>query len=205
LADQVIVAGQISNHKRPYQTRSFILEYAAMKTIALCVAFLFSVYSACHSQDAISHERFRESQLFGEASGPGVGLSLNYQKLFWIANNGIGFSAGAGLCPFIDAAAITLPFGLNYVHGKKHAFELGIGSTPLIFTGEYSSDSEWMFYCLGGYRFFLNGNLIGRIFFSPFLAKEGSILASNLDVKGKFIPYGGISLGIVLHKKTRTQ
>ncbi|MGZ3924323.1 MAG: hypothetical protein ACXVBJ_11185 [Flavisolibacter sp.] len=177
-----------------------------MKTVVLFVASMFFIHGICRAQDATPYERSCQSQLFGEASGPGVGLSLNYEKLFWKANNGVGFSAGAGLCPFIDAAAITIPFGLNYVHGRKYAFELGAGSTPLVFTGAYSSDSEWMFYLLGGYRqLLLKGDVIGRIFFSPFLAKKGSILASNLDVKGGFIPYGGISLGLILKKKVKDE
>ena len=173
-----------------------------MKTAFLFFTVLIFHHSVSHAQETDAKARSQESQLFGEASGPGVGLSLNYEKLFWKGRNGIGFSAGTGLCPFIDAAAITVPFRLSYVHGKKHAFELGFGSTPLVFTGKYSSDSEWMVYFLGGYRrLLLNGDVVGRIFFSPFIAKEGSLLASNLGVNGKFIPYGGLSLGVLLKKK----
>jgi hypothetical protein len=178
-----------------------------MKTAVLfLILTLASLLSIAQTGNKQPQDRHTGSQLFGEAAGTGVGLSLNYERIYWRGNNGLGFSAGAGLCPFIDAAALTLPFGLNYVHGKKYGLELGFGSTPLIFSGEYSSDSEWMLYFLGGYRqSFLEGDVIGRIFFSPFLAKESSILASNLDVKGKLVPYGGISLGIALKKKSRTE
>jgi hypothetical protein len=176
-----------------------------MKTAVLFFILLLALDSVSQTLNAKPMGTYHRSQLFGEAAGTGVGLSLHYESMYWRGKNGIGFSAGGGLCPFIDAAAITIPFGLDYVYGNKYGFELGFGSTPLIFTGEYASDSEWMLYFLGGYRqSLLDGDLIGRIFFSPFLAKEGSILASNLDVKGKFIPYGGVSLGILLKKKSRT-
>lgn len=118
---------------------------------------------------------------------------------FWKNKNGLALSAGAGVLPFPGSGAITIPFGLRYLHGEKYCYELGVGITPIVFTSKNSSDTEWPLHLLIGCRsFFLDGSLIGRIFFSPFIVKKESVFASNLDMKGNFIPYGGLSLGIII-------
>jgi hypothetical protein len=101
-----------------------------MKTAVLfLILTLASLLSIAQTGNKQPQDRHTGSRLFGEAAGTGVGLSLNYESIYWRGNNGLGFSAGAGLCPFIDAAALTIPFGLNYVHGKKYCLEFGFGST----------------------------------------------------------------------------
>jgi hypothetical protein len=173
------------------------------KKIFLCFICLLSfLVSFSQIENVKEKERFHQSQVFFEGGGPGISLSANYEKSFWKEKNGIGFRAGTGIVPFISTAGLTIPVGFNYVHGRKHSFELGFGATPLIFTGKNSDDSELLLYFLTGYRqLFFNGDVIGRMLFSPFLAREGSIFASNLDIKGKFIPYGGISLGFASKRK----
>src|SRR6188768_653430 len=99
-------------NKLSYQTPLVWVFFSAtnyiMKTITLyLISFFACLVSFSQMQNVKEEEKHQQSQIFGEVSGPGVGLSVNYEKIYWKGKDGFAFCAGVGLCPFISTAAIT--------------------------------------------------------------------------------------------------
>ena len=170
------------------------------KTIFLIILeFLQLVTFSQTGNDKKKEDKSYRSQIFGEGAGPGVMISINYEKKIGQGKSFIAVRGGTGLVIFsgFGNTGFTIPLGLSYIHRERLSYELGGGLAPLILTGKNNSGTELLIYSLIGYRYvFRDSPLIGRIFFSPLFVKKGSIISSNFEIKGQFIPYGGISLGV---------
>lgn len=128
--------------------------------------------------------------VFAEVGGPGI-ASLNFDTRFSKKEDGLGMRVGFGGFSIEGTGVVFLPVGLNYLLGKdgKNYFELGAGVTPIIGTGEASTDNgpfETTFGHLNlGYRL------------QP--AKAGFTFRASINPvfgKGFFWPYyGGVSFG----------
>jgi hypothetical protein len=95
--------------------------------IILPIFLILACVNFCNAQ-AVSSGKYKKS-VFVEFAGNGIGASGNFDiRLKPDSNNGFGLRAGAG----IIGTFISLPFGFNYIVGKKKSgFESGIGITTL--------------------------------------------------------------------------
>src|SRR5476651_2025086 len=78
----------------------------------------------------VSDSLHRSQNIFLEAGGPGLVLSLNYDTRFFNTRTGLGATAGIGFLSNKGSALLTVPVQLNYLWGSyQHYFELGAGVT----------------------------------------------------------------------------
>lgn len=143
---------------------------------------------------AISYSVMMSAQaatsIYFELGGPGL-ASFNFDTRFSKKEDGIGGRVGIGGFSIDGDGAVFIPIGLNYLIGKdgKNYFEVGCGVTPLITTGDFSSDGDNFTTTFGhllfGYRMQpVNGGFSFRAFISPVFGD------------GFFVPYyGGVSFG----------
>ncbi|MFM2138300.1 MAG: hypothetical protein RJA57_607 [Bacteroidota bacterium] len=129
-----------------------------------------------------------------ELGGPGL-ASINVDSRFGPGNGGIGGRVGIGGFSINGSGVLFIPLGINYLLGKdnRNFFELGGGVTPVMGTGELSTDefSSTFGHLLIGYRKSPpNGGFVFRAFISPVFGK------------GFFWPYyGGVSFGYKFGKR----
>lgn len=110
-------------------------KWKRMLFLALSVFVLES--KAQESQNNISNRQ----QIYLETLGPGaVAVTLNYDMRFKPQPNGFGFRAGIGLMPSSNNSKFSIPIQLNYLVGKKHQFEGGIGAS---YYYSQNSGSDW--------------------------------------------------------------
>jgi len=134
--------------------------------------------------------------LFLEVGGPGLAISLNYDKRFSKDNrDGWGFRIGTGYFGDGGNTVFTIPFQVNYLIGNgSNFFELGAGTTFLNSTGDNTGKTFIFDRVTGfigtatmGYRYQPEvSNLNFRIGFVPIFSDEG------------ITPAGGISIGYTL-------
>jgi hypothetical protein len=124
------------------------------KQILTTAIFLFSICQS-FSQDIIrlkdpkkTFKTDREPQLvYVGLGGPGIGLSINYDRRFNKKVDGLGFNGGIGfsLSSGNDLSYRTIPLGINCLLGnvkKGRYFEVGVTQTILI-VGDYKSTSTF--------------------------------------------------------------
>ena len=188
-----------------FRNTYFLIRKFFLKKIIFCS--LFCSCQTTFSQNNSNSEKKSynyQSQIFGEVAGPGIMISINYEKKLGYQKSGMAVRGGTGFIVFpgFGNGGLTFPLGVSYILSKKQFYEFGCGITSLILIGKNNSGNELLLYSLIGYRYiFKDAPLIGSVFFSPLFVKKGSVISSNFDIKGQFIPYGGISLGIVFIKK----
>ena len=74
----------------------------------------------------------RGHAIYGEALGPGIFYSMNYDVRFKEELRGIGARVGVSYINVGGPSVTSVPVGINYILGKsKHNLELGIGATFL--------------------------------------------------------------------------
>lgn len=149
---------------------------------------IFFVFAFAMIMSQIASAQAAES-IFFEIGGPGL-ASMNFDTRFGAREGGLGGRVGIGGLSVAGSGVIVFPLALNYLLGKdtKNYFELGIGITPLIASGDIVEDGNFSttFGHLNfGYRLQpLEGGVTFRAFISPIFGK------------GFFIPYfGGVSFG----------
>lgn len=131
--------------------------------------------------------------LFLEVGGPGLAISLNYDKRFSDdKRNGWGFRIGTGYFGDGGNTVFTIPFQVNYLMGSgSNLFEVGAGTTFLNSTGDNTGKTFIFDRVTGfigtatiGYRYQpQTSSLNFRIGFVPIFSDEG------------ITPAGGISIG----------
>lgn len=105
--------------------------------IALVSALVFGLFSIANAQEQRIHN------LYGEALGPGIAYSVNYDTRFAPGHADLGFRAGAGYWTYSPERLhrFVLPLQLNYLIGKRrHLMEVGAGAT---FINSGGGGSEW--------------------------------------------------------------
>lgn len=138
----------------------------------------------------------RNKYLFVEFGGNGMGFSANYDvRIKPEQNDGFGLRAGAG----IIGNQISIPFGVNYIAGKKRSsFEAGLGITPLIKIGEdmlllvYSDSTpslDAVPFLTAGYRLQSSNGFLLRV--------NSSLILLDRSI---WVPFPGISIGYRLNK-----
>ncbi len=128
------------------------------KNLLIIVLFFFSIFNS-YSQDVIrlkdpkkTFKTDREPQvIYVGLGGPGVGLSLNYDRRFSKKVDGLGFNAGVGfrIGSGNSLPYTTIPLGVNILLGnvrRGRYFEVGLTQTILMMgspnsSGYYSSYS----------------------------------------------------------------
>ena len=131
--------------------------------------------------------------LFLEVGGPGLAISLNYDKRFSDdKRDGWGFRIGTGYFGDGGNTVFTIPFQVNYLIGSgSNFFELGAGTTFLNSTGDNTGKTFIFDRVTGfigtatiGYRYQPETSSFNfRIGFVPIFSDEG------------ITPAGGISIG----------
>lgn len=123
--------------------------------------------------------------VYAELGGPGIAISVNYDRRFNKKTDGLGMYAGLGYGFSTSPSYLTVPVGVNYLLGKNGKyFEMGAG---LSYLGILSSDDKGTYigvidnyysgkkgYLLGtmtfGYRRQpINGGFNFRVGLSPFI------------------------------------
>lgn len=128
--------------------------------------------------------------MYFELGGPGL-ASINFDSRFSARQDGLGGRIGFGGFSVDGSGVVFIPVGLNYLIGKetKHYFELGAGVTPIIVSGDFTSNSETFTSTFGhlnfGYRYQpITSGFTFRAFITPIFGEFG------------FLPYyGGVSFG----------
>jgi hypothetical protein len=154
-----------------------------------------------------SQKEIRGKQFFTELGGPGVIGSINFDSRF--KNNerlGFGYRVGFGfgLHTFSEEGEryiggldygyetkeflrtyYTIPFGLNYVLGKKnsgHTFEIGAGATfltrkiSLTYFYDYNSPGHFIGHLAFMYRRVpIDGGFTFRVGFTPIIGTSGDL------------------------------
>jgi hypothetical protein len=147
------------------------------------------------------------SQVQLETFGPGGLLSLHFDSRFAKTINGPGYTVGLGVAPYglfeescNSGGVITIPFGLNYLFGENHYFEVGAGGALKFGGGTkvycigiedsfFENEESFYGYVLLGYRFQpMSKRITIRAFMSPLFQK---------DLPVKF--WGGASIGLQLN------
>lgn len=132
--------------------------------------------------------------------GDGLFISANYEIHFKPGQRGWGIHAGIGYTPgygkveyFRDslgtkhakdgkyADKLTIPFGVNYLIGKKtrpHRLELGVGFTYMNGDSELFDQETtrftWLLVSKVAYRrFYFNNRLVWRVAFTPVISLNG--------------------------------
>ncbi len=149
-------------------------------------------------QNNLENKTFKKNSVYFELFGNGLIYSLGYERILWSKDihklsTAIGFSYQP---PFTHDGSDTyyfIPSEINYLIGKKHHFELGLGITFPLHQKNVShiSDIGYVLFFRIGYRYQKEeGGELFRIGFTPFKAIEPSS-TWNLPV----IPWGGITIG----------
>lgn len=171
------------------------------KKLLLCPGFIIAAITSFSQEKGYPTHN---SQIMIEFAGPGGQWSLQFESRFKKETNGVGYTIGFGVAPYDleetcnSGGFITVPFGVNYLVGKKdHMLEGGGGMVlklfgagtkvwcPEIADNFYENGNPVYFYCLLGYRYQpAFKRLSGRIFVSPLFQKDFSPKA-----------WGGASIG----------
>lgn len=91
------------------------------------------------SWSSFSQSNNSNSAFYIEFLGNGILYSLNFDQRFTTSNDGIGGKIGVGIIPSNGEITAFIPLHINYLFGKKHAFEVGLGATALL---QKSGDNE---------------------------------------------------------------
>ena len=160
-----------------------------MKNITI-IFLLALLAKPIFGQDSLeSSTAIRSNVIFAEAGGSGLLLSMNYERLI---NNKFGVRVGVGSAGIIG---LTVPTIINYYIGKEYKLELGFG---LIYTDYFKNDDKF----ISNGKFLITAT-IGHKFQSE---KRGIVFRFSFTpiynpVKGKILPYGGISIGYAFNPK----
>lgn len=96
--------------------------------IALFGILVWGVLTTANAQEQRLHN------FYGEALGPGMAYSVNYDTRFKPGHAGLGFRVGAGYWTYGPQRfhRFVLPVQLNYLIGKRrHLMEVGAGATVI--------------------------------------------------------------------------
>jgi len=149
-------------------------------------------------QNNFENKTLRKNSIYFELFGNGLIYSLGYERIIWSKDihklsTAIGFSYQP---PFTHDGSDTyyfIPSEINYLIGKKHHFELGLGITfPLHQKNvRHISDIGYVLFSRIGYRYQKEeGGELFRIGFTPFKAIDPSPYW-NFPI----MPWGGITAG----------
>ena len=122
----------------------------------------------------------RKKSIYFELGGNGIYYSINYERLFF-SGKSAWLAIRIGLAPVADEMVI-IPLEISRIFGKKHCFELGVGTT---FALEGPSYVDMVVFFRVGYRYRADSGFLFRI--APLL------LVAPPDFN--ILPFGGISVG----------
>jgi len=169
-----------------------------LPTLILFVAGFCLKANAQHELASyVSDSVHRSQNVFVEAGGPGLVLSLNYDTRFFNSRTGLGATAGVGYLPRGGASLLTVPVQLNYLWGSyQHYFELDAGATLMKYKSASVGDFIPFHNDIGkriagtttiGYRYQpIDGGFNFRVSFNPVFDRNS------------FYPYAGIGFGYTL-------
>lgn len=155
-------------------------------TIVCAFCFFFSV-NAQGSREPSAHAKQVYLEVFGPAA---MYVSANYDTRFKPQADGFGFRVGAGIAPEKGNTKFSIPVQINYLRGKKHQFEGGLGATYY-----YSkfSDSYWD----------IDSNAGGTVFASLLVGYRYQPLKKGITARagasllyGSFLPIVAPHLGL---------
>lgn len=131
--------------------------------------------------------------VYAELLGNALAYSLNFEQRVVVNSQDFGIRIGAGYIPSSGESILMIPMQLNYLWGKKHALEIGMGAT-LQFRGgnerEIRPSSAFM------YRYSSNRGFVFRTGFAPtWLPKTNEAMHIPAEL---FWFYPGISFGVRL-------
>lgn len=152
--------------------------------------FFFLVVLLMSGSAILKAQTTAAKSMYFELGGPGL-ASINFDSRFSARQDGLGGRIGFGGFSVDGSGVVFIPVGLNYLIGKetKHYFELGAGITPIIVSGDFTSNSETFTSTFGhlnfGYRYQpITSGFTFRAFITPIFGEFG------------FLPYyGGVSFG----------
>ncbi len=144
----------------------------------------------CSGISSVNAQKSGAKSMYFELGGPGL-ASLNFDTRFSARQDGLGGRIGFGGFALDGSGVVFIPVGLNYLIGKetKNYFELGAGITPIIASGDFTSDGGTFTSTFGhlnfGYRYQPQAaGFTFRAFITPIFGEFG------------FVPYyGGVSFG----------
>ena len=117
-----------------------------------------------------SYVLYKNTIYFESLGATGLGISVNYKRTFPIYKMvSVNLSGGAGIIAISwdDKPDVVLPFSLTLLSGEKHAFEVGIGYSHLVFEkmkapnfaiGYRLQNSQFFFWCGIVNLFFIDEN-----------------------------------------------
>lgn len=174
------------------------INFLLITAICLCISLVTHAQQQTKSSpesqvDISSADIARAQNVFVEVGGQGILFTANYDTRFGKRRDGLGGRVGIGYIAIDKNRATTIPVSLNYLlgNGGKHFFEVGLGATAFLTSGEDNS-------------FIFDGNeqnVVGTMSFSyrfqpadsGFSFRAGLTPVFNSDF---FVPYfGGLSLG----------
>ncbi|MEA3501126.1 MAG: hypothetical protein U9R41_08945 [Candidatus Marinimicrobia bacterium] len=97
------------------------------KNIVMLVIILLSIH-LLYSDSKYTEKNLSLTSVYFDFGGSSPLLSLNYDKQIY--NKKISIRLGLGIVATRFSASYTFPIGVNYLFGRKHIFETGLGLTP---------------------------------------------------------------------------
>lgn len=159
-----------------------------MKTLLPLIVSLV-ITSHTFAQNTVASYRVIYAELLGNA----LAYSLNFEQRVVVSSQDFGIRIGAGYIPSTGESTLMIPMQLNYVLGKKHALEIGMGTT-LQFRG--GNESEIRPSSALMYRYSSNRGFVFRAGFAPtWLPKSTEAMHIPAEL---FWFYPGVSFGVRL-------
>ncbi|HVZ95535.1 MAG TPA: hypothetical protein VG847_01570 [Chitinophagaceae bacterium] len=160
-----------------------------MKKLLLILTGVISITSL-KAQSDNPESGVTTKSVYAELLGSGLAFSANFDSRF-NGTRGLGYRMGLGVVPLKGNTALTIPFGLNAIFGKKSSFfEAEFTATVLTSSsGKFNGKnaSAVFIYPHVGYRYTRPAkSFIGRVCIGPMI------------YGGEIIPYGGLSFGYTL-------
>ncbi len=159
-----------------------------MKTLLPLIVSLV-ITNNTFAQGIVASNRVVYAELLGNA----LAYSINFEQRVIVSSQDFGIRIGAGYIPSAGESILMIPMQLNYLLGKKHALEIGMGAT-LQFRAANESEirpsSAFM------YRYSSNRGFIFRAGFAPtWLPRTNEAMHIPAEL---FWFYPGISFGVRL-------
>jgi hypothetical protein len=131
-----------------------------------------------------------------EGFGNGLLASINYDRIFFVKKQKMSWRVGFFLIPLKESAPyLFFPFELNFLFGKKHHFETGIGVTYIYEGITIEPSIAAIFGRVAGYRYQRpNGGFFFR-------AGAAIVLVHYFGGDPNFVPFfPNLSLGYTIKK-----
>lgn len=139
------------------------------KLFVILIICLLTYSSFC--QDRNTKWDVTKNSIYFELAGNGLLFSINYERLFPLGEY-TGLATRIGFAEAVDIFDGTfhpmLPLEINFIFGKRHCLEFGVG--PTFDLGLWDGERVYAYFGRAGYRYRGDNGFLFR--FAPMLANE---------------------------------